>query len=50
MSRSQVNRRVTERVRALRASYVRGDLAHLGDILGRWLAWLAKIQRILNGR
>ena len=23
---------------------MRGDFAHLGDIIGRWLAWLAFIQ------
>ena len=24
---------------------MRGDFAHLGDMIGRWLAWLALIQR-----
>ena len=24
---------------------MRGEFAHLGDMIGRWLAWLALIQR-----
>ena len=29
---------------------MRGDFAHLGDMIGRWLAWLALLQRLVDGR